>query len=516
MAAPSSGAVTVTRVTDLWTYTPPPPNTCLSPDPPGTFSSSPHVLGEVAGKLVVAATEARWSGCRITVSGAGSQLWTVDKDTLAVSQLTTVPCQANAGSPSPCDASHQGAGGFVGGIAANGAVYAHHLGWPAGGSTSRDDVWRVDGSGAGLVATGVPASVFEDGTALGSRVVWDGAVEDGWTPQHDGVWLADASGARKISGPGTEQRIAGVLGDEVYFLQDPAQGTDALLASNGSTRRTVTDLNGRSSASFVYSRRGVSAGGRLVFPAQVGSAAGVWSTDGSTSTLLRSDVDLPVELSTDGGLVAWKAGPSGDERVWAVRPDLARSASTTVLTGPSVLVRGRAATLRATVTGPSGVLPQGDVTFRDGATDRGTTGLSDGQATYAVPPNLPLGTHTFRASYAGAPGLLPSTSTPLTAVVKAASSTRLTLSRVRWPYARPARAGIVVSASPTTPRTGYVEVLRGTTRVVKRALPSDGSGRTSFQLPRLPRGTWKLRVRYLGNAKVVASTSAATSVTVTR
>ena len=509
---------TATRVTDLFAYDPPSPGSCLSPEQPGTWTSSPDVVGELGGALVVIARESRWSGCKPTVTGAGSELWSVDKRTLAVTQLTSVPCQENAGSPRGCDARNQGSGGFVDGIAADGATYARFVGWPSGGDTSRDDVWRVDADGAEVVATGIPGALFGDGLALGSRAVFDGGVPEVWTIEHDGIWMADAAGARKVSGAGTDQNLAGVLDGEFYFLQDPARGSDALMAGDGSTVRTVADLNGARTADFTYATRGVTVGPRLVFPAWLGDLSGVWTTGGgSASSRLWSSEYLPMELSTDGTLVAWAVGSMGyTTEVWASDPALARAASTTTLTGPDGLVHGRAATLTATVSGPDGSSPRGEVTFRDGAAVLGSAPVVGGTAIFDLPRDLGVGRHAFRADYSGGPGLMPSASTVLPLDVRAESQVGLTLSRTRWPRSETSKITITVASMPDAPRLGKVAVMRGSEQVTKRALPGDGSGRTSFRLPRFPRGTWQVTARYLGSGEVAPSTSAARKVTVTR
>src|SRR5437867_1243163 len=100
-----------------------------------------------------------------------------------------------------------------------------------------------------------------------------------------------------------------------------------------------------------------------------------------------------------------------------------RPATTTSLTStPNPSTVGQAVTLRATVSpvAPATGVPDGTVTFRDGAATLATATLVNGSASF-VTSALATGSHSLTAAYGGSLDFLASTSAAVTQVVNAAA-----------------------------------------------------------------------------------------------
>jgi hypothetical protein len=94
--------------------------------------------------------------------------------------------------------------------------------------------------------------------------------------------------------------------------------------------------------------------------------------------------------------------------------------STTLGSSPNPSIYGQSAIFSAAVTSSSGT-PTGTVIFYDGANSIGSATLANGNAAIAV-SSLTAASHTITAAYQGAGAFQPSTSSPLTQVVSAAST----------------------------------------------------------------------------------------------
>jgi hypothetical protein len=184
----------------------------------------------------------------------------------------------------------------------------------------------------------------------------------------------------------------------------------------------------------------------------------------------------------------------------AVKTTFAVSTSTAVTSSLSPSTLGQPVTFTAVVT-PTGAT--GTVTFLDGSTPLATQTLSGGTATFTT-STLSAGSHSISASYGGATGFAPSTSSKLTQVVrKLATTTSLTSS------ANPSTVGQPVTFTATvapSAATGSVTFFDGTTALGAQTL---SGGTASFTTSSLAAGTHTITATYTGDASYASSTSAA-------
>ena len=183
--------------------------------------------------------------------------------------------------------------------------------------------------------------------------------------------------------------------------------------------------------------------------------------------------------------------------------------TTTALTSslnPSVY--GQQVTFSATVSPSSGAT--GTVTFMDGASILGASGLNaSGVATFST-STLGVGLHSITAQYAGDGSHTGSTSPALSQTVnKAPTTTTLTSS------SNPSKSGGAVTftatVSPST-ATGTIQFFDGSTLLGTAAL---SSGHASLSTSSLAGGRHSITAVYSGDARFAASTSAVLTQNVT-
>lgn len=180
-------------------------------------------------------------------------------------------------------------------------------------------------------------------------------------------------------------------------------------------------------------------------------------------------------------------------------------ATTTALTGS---VSSQTVTLKATVSA-SGATPEGTVTFYEGSTAVGTTGLSGGVA-IVTKSAVPAGSHTYKATYTptNAAAFVASQSTPVTVTVAAPVTTtvkKVSKTTVTMPtkFSKSQRVKATIKVVRAgKPAVGKVRVTMGTKLLAKGKLYK---GKLVVKLPRLAKGKHKLVFRYLGNATTYAS-----------
>jgi hypothetical protein len=189
-----------------------------------------------------------------------------------------------------------------------------------------------------------------------------------------------------------------------------------------------------------------------------------------------------------------------------------QAATTTAIASslnPSAI--NQAVTFTATVAAiaPGAGVPTGTVNFTNGGTAIGSGTLdATGKATLTV-SNLPLGSATIAAAYAGDASFTVSASTTLTQVVRQASTTTaLTSSAASATYGQPVTLTANVTATLGTP-TGTVTFLDGSTALGTSALSSAGQATLAVTLPG---GAHSITVTYSGDTNDTGSTSSAVSV----
>ena len=164
---------------------------------------------------------------------------------------------------------------------------------------------------------------------------------------------------------------------------------------------------------------------------------------------------------------------------------------------------GKDVVIRVSV-GGTGAVPTGPVTVRKGAVvlDSGT--LSGGRATLRFPAErLRRGSHSLTVEYAGDANHAGSTDAVRVTVVRAASRTAVALSRVSTRMLQ-----VVVRVSAAVPVSGAAQVVvQRSGRTVSTRTIALSAGRGQIRLPRLPRGSHVVLVRYTGSTTVAPSSS---------
>lgn len=182
---------------------------------------------------------------------------------------------------------------------------------------------------------------------------------------------------------------------------------------------------------------------------------------------------------------------------------------------------GQQVTFLATVTSAGGT-PSGTVTFKDGSTTLGSTGLNAGGQATLTTSALAVGPHSITASYGGSTNFLGSSSGALAQTVNQASTTTTVASSLN-----PSNFGHQVTFTATvtslggTP-SGTVSFNDGTTTLGSGAL--NASGQATFSTSALAVGSHSITASYGGSTNFASGTSstlvqkvnqAATTTTVT-
>ncbi len=174
------------------------------------------------------------------------------------------------------------------------------------------------------------------------------------------------------------------------------------------------------------------------------------------------------------------------------------SASITLTVSPNPASVGQTVTLTATVS-PSSA--SGTVSFFDGTNPMGSANLSNGTATFATSLLSP-GSHFLTASFAGV------SSTAVTLVVKAASTTSLTASPTSATLGQ--TVTLTATVSPAN-ATGNVTFFDGTNPIGGASL---NNGAATLPISSLAAGSHTMTASYSGDGTFNASTSAPVGVTV--
>jgi hypothetical protein len=156
------------------------------------------------------------------------------------------------------------------------------------------------------------------------------------------------------------------------------------------------------------------------------------------------------------------------------------------------------------VTSSGSLTPTGKVSFFDGATQLGAGTLAAGKALFTT-ATLAVGSHSITAAYGGDANNSASTSSPLTEVIDAASTTTNAASSLN-----PAVVGqsitftAAVTSSGNLAPTGTVTFFDGTTQLGSGTI---ASGKAAFTVSKLAVGSHSITAAYGGDANNSASTS---------
>lgn len=178
---------------------------------------------------------------------------------------------------------------------------------------------------------------------------------------------------------------------------------------------------------------------------------------------------------------------------------------TTLSASDAAPAGGVAVTLTAVVAGSS---PTGNVEFKDGATVLRSVAVTGGTAIY-VTPALSLGLHTLSARYVGDTNNLSSTSADV-GVTWAKTSTSTTLNASASTPAQGASVSFTVTIAGSSP-SGTVTFMDGAVSLGTATVTNAGA---TFAISTLATGEHSIMANYSGDAANLASTSAASVVTV--
>jgi uncharacterized repeat protein (TIGR03803 family) len=237
---------------------------------------------------------------------------------------------------------------------------------------------------------------------------------------------------------------------------------------------------------------------------------------GCSAVTLASSKAKCATTTLAGGTDAIVAAYSGDSNnngsTSAPLSQVVITTTTVLNNSPASSIYGDPVALTATVTSSTGGTPAGNVTFYRGSSSLGTVALNgSGQATLND-STLPVGTDSLSAKYAGNASYPASTSSTVSQVVSAATTTTSLLdSPENSTYDQTVTFTATVTASNGLTPTGTVRFFDGSTQIGSVAL---SSGVATLNYAKLPVGTLSITAEYLGNSDYSTSTSSAVSQTV--
>lgn len=158
----------------------------------------------------------------------------------------------------------------------------------------------------------------------------------------------------------------------------------------------------------------------------------------------------------------------------------------------------------------------GTVVLRDGSWAKSVAVPAGGTVKVALPTTLPVGRHRLAATFAGRPGILASTGAVAHTVVKATSASGLSLNKKKIKKSKRAVATVTVRAAGIPGPTGTVRIYDGSKVISTATLSAPAKGSITITLPKLKKGTHKIKVGYAGSSAVNASASAVVKLKVTK
>ena len=383
------------------------------------------------------------------------------------------------------------------------------------GSTSASVAQQVNqASTATTLSSGVNPSVFDQTitftaavqpptgtTATGTVTFLDGSTSLG------SATLAGNSAQLSIAslGTGTHSITAIYSGDT-----NMAGSTSAAVAQQVNQASTATTLS--SSVNPSGFGQTITFTGTVQPPAGTTATGTVTFLDGSTSvgsaTLAGNSAQLTVSSLTVGAhsITATYAGnadllPSTSVALTQTVNGEATTTVATSSTNPSSF--GQSTTLSATIQPALGGNATGTVTFLDGVSTLGTSGVSSNTAQLSV-SSLAVGAHSITAKYSGDTNYLASTSSAFTQTVNQGSATTSVSSSLNpAAFGQSVTFRVSVQATSGTP-TGTVTLMDGSSSLGTTSL---SGGTAQFTIGGLSLGSHSITATYSGDANFAGSTS---------
>jgi len=236
--------------------------------------------------------------------------------------------------------------------------------------------------------------------------------------------------------------------------------------------------------------------------------------------LLRTITDMYglAPLGVTGSVAAFDTDAGGQLIPDGQQPPQTIGTSTSVSASASSTVFGQSVTFTATVTPSIGnLIPDGIVTFKDGATTIGTATLNAAGVATLTTSALSVGSHSITAVYGGSASFAGSTSSALTqSVAKASTSTALSSSLSSSVFGQSVTftATVNVDAPGAGTAGGTVTFRDGTT--VLGTVNLSGSGLASLSISSLSVAGHSITATYNGNANFNGGASSSLALTVAK
>jgi hypothetical protein len=293
---------------------------------------------------------------------------------------------------------------------------------------------------------------------------------------------------------------------DAHQASNTSTGSIAITGQHSTTTSLTSSANPSSYNQVVTFIATVSAGsgsptGTVTFSdgsALLGSAA----LSNGLATLSTSG--LTVGLHSIGASYSGDANFTGSNSVALSQSVVKASTSLILTTNSNPSAFGQSVTLMAAITPLNGGTATGTISFLDGTTTLGSSGVSGNAASLAI-NTLSVGKHSLQATYSGDGNLGASSSTILSETVSKATSTVMLTSSLN-----PALIGQSVTYTATAlPQftgvpTGMVTFKQGTSTIA--AIPLSG-GVVSFSTSYAAAGTFPIKAVYSGDGNFFASTS---------
>jgi RHS repeat-associated protein len=345
---------------------------------------------------------------------------------------------------------------------------------------------------SGYVAQG---TLNASGVATGSWVINQTSPTLSLTASYQG----DAANA-----PSTSTAIAGT--------NSPAPVTSQLTCPASSPVATAIACTVTATSPSIYASVGtatVTQNGTLVGTATM-------SYVGSNPTTFRGTLNLPANAApanVAGNHQLVVQTPANSQTAASTSPATTlvvapRTTTTTLSSSPTTAGATQIVTLTANVT--NGLAPTGTVTFRDGSTTLGTAPVSGAQATFNASFTT-TGAHSLTAIYNGDTNNTTSTSAAVSQTITPTSPTTTALTLSPASITAGSSTTLQATISGSTPDGTVVFSEGGTTLGTATAV----NGQATLELAFGTVGAHPLVASYWGNTTNAASTSAASTLTVT-
>lgn len=190
-------------------------------------------------------------------------------------------------------------------------------------------------------------------------------------------------------------------------------------------------------------------------------------------------------------------------------------ATKTTLSAVKTSTYGKAVKVTVKVTNANGKAVTGKVTLTGAGAARTATLTSTGQAVVTLPASLAVKSYALKATYAGTANVAASSATAALKVTQGKVSKVAT----KVTKAPTTKKGGKATVTVTAPKglatvTGKVKVTLSNGKIKATETFTLKSGKATFTLPKLPKGTWKVSVKYTGSTTYAAASGATVKIVV--